>query len=56
MAQKSLNGKFTSKIDFSVADVDIKSLQFIHRILNAYLDHEQVKFEQNRMVRTIQNF
>ena len=58
VAQKSFNGKFTAKNDFSIghfyvtiADADIGSLKPLHT-----LDHMLVKFEQNRMVRTIQSF
>ena len=61
VARKSFNGKFTAKIDFPIghftlpyiADADIGSL---HKLFDKYLDDMLVNFEQNRMVRTIQNF
>ena len=62
VAGKSFNGKFTAKIDFpigyfvTIADTDIESLKSLHTLSNRYLDHMLVKFEQNRMIRTIQNF
>ena len=37
-------------------DADIGSLKSLHTLFDKYLDHMLVKFEQNRMVRTIQNF
>ena len=62
VARKSFNGKFTAKIDFpighfmyTIADADIGSLKSLHTLFDNYLDHMLVKFEQNRMVRTIQN-
>ena len=63
VAGKSFNGKFTAKNCFSdrafyiiIADADIGSLKSLHTLFDEYLDHMLVKFEQNRMVRTIQNF
>ena len=62
VARKSLNSKFIPKIDFpighfvTIADADIGSLKSLHTLFDEYLDHTLVKFEQNRMVRTIQNF
>ena len=60
---KSFNGKFTAEIVFSdrgfyvtIADADIESLKSLHTLFDKYLDHMLVKFEQNRMVGTIQNF
>ena len=64
---KSFDGKFTVKIEFPfgvsdrvlciiIADVDIGSLKSLHTLFEKYLDHMLVKFEQNGMVRTIQNF
>ena len=54
---KSINGKFTAKIDFSdrvfyvtIADADIGSLKSLH----TYLQHMLLKHEQNRMVQSIQ--
>ena len=62
-AGKSFDGKFTVKIDFSIgyfyiviADADIESLKSLHTLFDKYFDHMLVKFEQNRMVRTIPNF
>ena len=64
VAGKSYNGKFTAKIDFpfvrafyiAITDADIGSLNSLHTLFGKYLDHMLVNFEQNRMVRTIQNF
>ena len=60
---KSFNGKFTAKIDFPIgyfilpdADADIGNLMLSIHYLISILDHMLVKFEQNRMVRTTQNF
>ena len=57
---KSFDGKFTVKIYFSIGyfitDADISSLKLLHTLFDKYLDHMLVKFEQNRMVRTKQNF
>ena len=54
VAGKSFNGKFTAKIDFSdrvsyitIANADIGNLKSLHTLLGKYLDHIQVKFEQN---------
>ena len=35
-------------------DADIGSLKSLHTLFDKYLDYTLVKFEQNRMVRTIQ--
>ena len=60
VARKRLNGKFTANIDFpfyvTIADADIESLKSLHTLCDKYLDHMLVKFEQNRMVRTIRKF
>ena len=66
VAGKSYKGKFTlSKNWFSsrvfyitidIANADIGSLKSLHTLFDKYLDHMLVEFEQNRMVRTIQNF
>ena len=56
VAGKSYNGKFTAKL---IADGDIGSLKYFQTLgglFDKYLDHALVKFEQNRMARTIQNF
>ena len=57
------NGKFTTKIDFSIEHfmlpslmLTLGSLKSLHTSFDKYLDHMLVKFEQNRIVRTIQNF
>ena len=62
VAGKSFNGKFTAKIGLSIrvfyvtiADADFGSLKSPHTLFGKYLDM-LVEFEQNRMVRTIQNF
>ena len=56
VAGKSLNGKFTPKIDFTIGYFMLpllKSLKSLHILFDKYLDHELVKFEQNRIVQTI---
>ena len=57
VARKSLNGKFTVKIDFAIRhfmlplhDADNESLKSLHTLFDKYLDHMLVKFEQNHMV------
>ena len=40
----------------TIADADIGSLKSLHTLFDKYLEQMLVKFEQNRMVRTIQNF
>ena len=39
----------------TIADADIGSLKSLHTLFDKYLDHMLVKFEQNCMIRTIQN-
>ena len=39
----------------TIADADIGSLKSIHTLFGKYLDRMLVKFDQNRMVRTVQN-
>ena len=63
VAGESFNGKFTAKIDFligyfiiTIADADIGSLKSLHTLFDKYLNHKLVKYEQNRMVQTAQNF
>ena len=63
VARKSFSGKFITKIGFpighfmlSLPDADTGSLKFLHTLFDKYLDHMLVKFEQNHMVWTIQNF
>ena len=38
----------------TIADIDIGSLESLHTIIYTYWDHMLVKFELNRMVRTVQ--
>ena len=40
----------------TVANGDTGSLKSLRTLFDKYLDHMLVKFEQNRMVRNIQNF
>ena len=40
----------------TIADADIGSLKSLHTLFDKYLDPMLVKSEQNRIVRTIQNF
>ena len=47
---------FRSSIYITIADADIGSLKSRHTLFDTYLDHMLVKFEPNRMVRTIQIF
>ena len=66
IAGNSLNGKFAAKIDFPLGYFTIlpllmltlEVLKSLHRptLFDKYLDRMLVKFEQNRMVRTKQNF
>ena len=49
VALKSLNGKFTAKIDFliehfTIADADIGSLKSLHTLFGKYFDHMLVKW------------
>ena len=57
VAEKSFDGKFTAKIDFSIEYfiADIGGLKSLQTLFDKYLDHMLVKFEQDRMVRNIQN-
>ena len=67
VARKSCNGNFffakIAKNWFSdrafyvtITDVDIGSPKSLHTLFDKYLDHMLVKFEQNRMIRNVQNF
>ena len=48
---------FSARVFYiTIADTDIRSLQSLHTLCDKYLDHMLMKFEQNRMVRTIRNF
>ena len=40
----------------TIADADIESQTSLHTLFDKYLDHMLVKIEQNRTVRTVQNF
>ena len=40
----------------TAANADIGSLRSLHTLFDKYLDHMLVKFEQNCMVQTTQNF
>ena len=40
----------------TIADADIISLKSLHTLFDKYLNHMLVKFEQNHIVRAIQNF
>ena len=40
----------------TIADADIGRLKSLYTLFDKYLDHMLVKFEQNRIVRNIQNF
>ena len=50
------NLNFRSGIYFTIADADIGSLKSLHTLFDKYLDYMLVKFGQNRMVQTVQNF
>ena len=61
VARKSFNGKLTAQKWFSdrtfyvtITDADFRILKSLHTLFDKYLDHELVKFEQNRMVRKVQ--
>ena len=48
---------FSDRIFYnSIADANIGSQKSPHTLFDKYLDHMLVKFEQNRIVRTIQDF
>ena len=40
---------------YHFVDADIGSVKSLHTLFDKYLDHILVKFEQNRIVRTIKN-
>ena len=40
----------------TITDADIESLNSLHTLFDKYLDHMLVKFEQNRMMSSINNF
>ena len=56
------NGKFYAKMISSrtfyvtIAGADIESLKYLHTLSDKYLDNMLVKFDHNRIVRTLQNF
>ena len=45
-----------SSLNVTIADADVGSLKSLHTLFDKYLNYMLVKFEQIRMVRTIQNF
>ena len=47
---------FRSGISYYYSNTDIGSLMSLHTLFDKCLDHIVVKFEQNRMVQTLQNF
>ena len=47
---------FRLGISCTIADADTGSLKSLQKLFDKHLDHMLMKFEQNRMVRTIQNF
>ena len=47
---------FRLVIYVTIADADIGSLKSLHTLFDKYLDQMLMKFEQNRMVQTIQKF
>ena len=48
---------FSDRVFYAnIDDADIRSLKSLNTLFGKYLDHMLVKFEQNRIVRTIQNF
>ena len=60
VAEKSFTTNLMRKNDFPIGyfiitDVDIESLKSLHILFDKYLDHLLMKFEQNRMVPTVQN-
>ena len=40
----------------TITDADIESLKSLHTLFDKYLDHMLGKFEQNRMIKNVQNF
>ena len=61
-SNEEFNCKFTAKIDFRTG-IYIGSLKSLHTyfahtllVFGQYFDHMLVKFEQNRMIRTLQKF
>ena len=55
----NFNGKFTALLRvfyITIADDNIGSLKSLLTLFDNYVDHMLVKYEQNLMVRTIQNF
>ena len=61
--RESFNRKYTAKNWFSnwvfyvtIADADIGSQKSLYTLFDECLDHILVKFEQNHMVQTTQNF
>ena len=49
--------RFSDRIFYvTIADADIGIVKSLQTLFDKHLNHRLVKFEQNRMVRTIQNF
>ena len=49
--------RFSDRVFYIIiADADIGSPISLHTLFDKYLDHMLVKFEQYRMVQTVQNF
>ena len=59
-SREEFNNKFNAKIDFPLRYFTLPLLMLsqksLHTLFDKHLDHILVKSEQNRMVRTIQNF
>ena len=59
-ARKCFKGKFKMIFQSGIlsypADTDIGSPKFLIALFNKHLEHMLVKFDQNRMVRTITSF
>ena len=62
VARGNFNSKFTAKMIFrsgifvTIADPDVGNIKSVHTLFVKHLDHILVNFEQNRTVRTIENF
>ena len=50
------NWFFDGALNVTITDADTESLKSLHTLFDKYLDYMLVKFEQNYMVRNIQNF
>ena len=64
VAQTSFNSKIIPKVHFPIGhfmspcitNAEKGSLKFLRTLFDRYLDHMLVKFKQNRMIQSIQNF